>query len=134
MAEENANGEGLGDSLEEESASHPGGTTHWLDEYTYINDLEALIPQVAEDTIISRTFLDGENVKGILFGFAAGQELSEHTASRPAILHFLSGEAELSLGPDTSVAKPGTWVHMPAHLSHSIVARTPVVMILLLVR
>jgi quercetin dioxygenase-like cupin family protein len=132
MAEEDVKDDGLGDGLVEESASHPGGATHWP--YTLIDDLEALIPQVAEDTIISRTFLDGEDVKGILFGFAAGQELSEHTASRPAILHFLSGEAELTLGSDTSVAKPGTWVHMPANLSHSIVARTPVVMVLLLVR
>jgi quercetin dioxygenase-like cupin family protein len=134
MVEENGKDDGLGDSLEEESASHPEGAAHLPEEYTYIDDLEALIPQVADDTIISRTFLDGEDVKGILFGFAAGQELSEHTASRPAILHFLSGEAELSLGPDKSVAKPGTWVHMPANLAHSIVARTPVVMILLLVR
>ncbi len=134
MAEENVKDDGLGDGLAEKSAAHPGGATHWQGDYTHIDDLEALIPQVAEDTIISRTFLDGEDVKGILFGFAAGQELSEHTASRPAILHFLSGEADLTLGSDTSVAQPGTWVHMPANLSHSIVARTPVVMILLLVR
>ena len=105
-----------------------------LGDYTYIADLEGIMPQMADDTIISRTFLDEENVKGILFGFAPGQELSEHTAARPAILHFLSGEADLTLGPDTSVAKAGTWVHMPAHLPHSIRARTPVVMILMLVR
>jgi quercetin dioxygenase-like cupin family protein len=123
-----ANGEELVDSMTEENASQLAG------EYAYIDDIAALLPTVAEDTIISRTFLDDENTKGILFGFAAGQELSEHTAARPAILHFLSGEAELTLGSDSSIAKPGTWVHMPAHLSHSIMARTPVVMILLLVR
>lgn len=101
---------------------------------TYIEDLQALVSQVPENTIVSRTFLDGENTKGILFGFASGQELSEHTASRPAILHFLSGEAEVTLGDDRSVAGPGTWVYMPAHLPHSILARTQVVMLLLLVR
>ena len=105
-----------------------------LGEYTYIEDLLGIVPQIADDTIISRTFLDEENVKGILFGFAAGQELSEHTASRPAILHFLTGEADLSLGSERSVAKAGTWVHMPANLPHSILARTPVVMVLLMVR
>jgi len=105
-----------------------------LGDYTYFDDVQALLPEIADDSIISRTYLDDENVKGILFGFAAGQELSEHTASRPAILHFLSGEAELTLGPDTMAAKPGTWVHMPANLPHSIAARTPVVMILLMVR
>lgn len=106
----------------------------YLGEYTYIEDLLGIVPQIADDTIISRTFLDEENVKGILFGFAAGQELSEHTASRPAILHFLTGEADLSLGSERSVAKPGTWVHMPANLPHSVLARTPVVMVLLMVR
>ena len=105
-----------------------------LGDYTYFDDVQALLPEIADDSIISRTYLDDRNVKGILFGFAAGQELSEHTASRPAILHFLSGEADLTLGSDTMAAKPGTWVHMPAHLPHSIVARTPVVMILLMVR
>ena len=105
-----------------------------LGDYTYFDDVQALLPEIADDSIISRTYLDDKNVKGILFGFAAGQELSEHTASRPAILHFLSGEADLTLGSDTMAAKPGTWVHMPAHLPHSIVARTPVVMILLMVR
>jgi quercetin dioxygenase-like cupin family protein len=102
--------------------------------YTAVADLLALIPEIPEDTIISRTFLDDKNVKGILFGFAAGQELSEHTASRPAILQILSGEAEMTLGSDKSEARPGTWVHMPAHLPHSIRARTPVIMTLLLVR
>ena len=105
-----------------------------IGDYTYVSDLEGIMPQIAEDSIISRTFLDEENVKGILFGFAAGQELSEHTASRPAILHFLSGEAELTLGNDESLAKTGTWVHMPAHLPHSILAKTPVIMLLLMVR
>ena len=104
------------------------------EDYTYIRDLQGIMPEIADDTIISRTFLDNENVKGILFGFAAGQELSEHTAARPAILHFLSGEAEVTLGPDTSIAQSGTWVHMPPNLPHSIVARTPLVMVLLLVR
>jgi quercetin dioxygenase-like cupin family protein len=103
-------------------------------DYTYIGDLLGIMPQIADDSIISRTFLDEENVKGILFGFAAGQELSEHTASRPAILHFLSGEADLTLGSERSEAKAGTWVHMPANLPHSILAKTPVVMVLLMVR
>jgi quercetin dioxygenase-like cupin family protein len=70
----------------------------------------------------------------VLFGFAQGEELSEHTASMPAILHFLKGEAQLTLGSDQQQATPGTWVHMPAGLRHSIHARTPVVMLLLLLK
>lgn len=106
--------------------------TETISPYMLIDDLVGLIPEITEDTIVSRSFYQDGQVKAILFGFAPGQELSEHTASRPAILHFLKGEAELTLGKDPSIAGPGTWAHMEAHLPHSIVARTEVVMLLLM--
>ncbi len=71
-----------------------------------------------------------ERLKAVVFGFAQGEELSELTASMPAVLHFLQGEAKLTLGDDAVEAKAGTWVHMPTGLRHSIQARTPVVMLL----
>ena len=55
-------------------------------------------------------------------------------ASMPAVLHFLQGEAKLTLGDDTLEARPGTWVHMAKGLRHSIRAKKPVVMLLLLVK
>jgi quercetin dioxygenase-like cupin family protein len=70
----------------------------------------------------------------VLFGFAQGEELSEHTASMPAVLHFIEGEARLTLGNDTLEAKAGSWVHMPNGLRHSTQAKTPVVMLLLLLK
>jgi len=100
--------------------------------YTLIDDLLQLVPEITADTIVSRTIYGDSDLKGTLFGFAAGQELSEHTASRPAVLHFLAGEAQLTLAEDELDARPGTWVHMPAHLPHSIMARTEVVMLLFL--
>jgi quercetin dioxygenase-like cupin family protein len=96
----------------------------------YIADLSALTPDVPADSILSRTFYNEEGLKGILFSFAAGQELSEHTSAHRAILHFLSGTADLTLGTEARTAGPGTWVHMPARLPHSVVAKTPVVMLL----
>jgi quercetin dioxygenase-like cupin family protein len=69
-----------------------------------------------------------------LFGFGAGQELSQHTASMPAIMHFLRGEADVGLGADTVAAAAGTWIHMPAELPHSVHAKTPVVMLLTLLK
>ena len=59
---------------------------------------------------------------------------ADHTASMPAVLHFLQGEAKLTLGDDTLEARPGTWVHMAKGLRHSIQAKTPVVMLLLLLK
>ena len=100
--------------------------------YFYIEDLTRQLPEIPPDSIVSRTFYSDGQVKMILFGFAAGQELSEHTASKPAVLHFLQGEARLSLGKDTLNAGPGTWAHMPPHMPHSILAHTPVTMLLIL--
>jgi quercetin dioxygenase-like cupin family protein len=103
-------------------------------DYTYVPDISDLVTEVPDDSIVSRTFYTDDRVKAILFGFAAGQELSEHTASQPAVLHFLQGEADLTLGDDEMEAQPGTWVHMPPNLAHSVVAKTPVVMLLLLMQ
>ncbi|KPK06256.1 MAG: cupin [Anaerolineae bacterium SG8_19] len=91
-----------------------------------------LLSEISPNTIISRTIYSDDQLKSVLFGFAEGQELSEHTAAKPAILHFLAGEAQLTLGENMYDARPGTWVHMPAHLPHSVLAQTPVVMLLLL--
>ncbi len=84
--------------------------------------------------ILSRTLFSDDRLKAVAFGFAQGKELSEHTASTPAVSHFLPGEAKLSLGDDTVEARPGTWVHMPKGLRHGIQAQTPVVMLLLLLK
>jgi len=100
--------------------------------YTYFADLQQQIPEIPADSIVSRTIHSDDDVKVVLFGFATGQELSEHTAATPAMLYFVQGEADLTLGADTLKAQAGTWTHMPPHLPHSIVAKTPVVMLLLL--
>lgn len=101
--------------------------------YTHIVDLAAEV-EPPEDGILTRTLLNDEHVKAVIFGFGGAEELSEHTASMPAVLHFLQGDATLTLGGDTIEAKPGTWVHMPANLPHSVRTKTPTVMLLLLLK
>jgi quercetin dioxygenase-like cupin family protein len=102
--------------------------------YTYIGNLVEMILDIPVDGIISRTVHNDDRINVTVFGFAAGQELTEHTASKPAVLHFLQGQARLTLGADTLDAKAGTWVHMPAHLPHSVHAQTPTIMLLLLLK
>ena len=101
--------------------------------YTHIRDLakEAHPP---EKGILSRTLHNDDKMKVVIFSFAEGEELSEHTASMPAVLHFLQGEAKLTLGADVVEASLNTWVHMPMGQRHSIQAKTPVVMLLLLLK
>jgi len=104
-----------------------------MSDYTLFLDL-ARETKPPDKGILSRTLFNDDRLKVVLFGFGQGEELSEHTASMPAILHFLQGEAKLTLGDDTLETRPGTWVHMPTGLRHSIQARTPVVMLLLLMK
>lgn len=101
--------------------------------YHVVPDLAADI-RPPEKGILSRTLLGDERLKAVLFGFAQGEELSEHTASMPAVLHILEGEARITLGDDAVDARPGTWIHMAQGLRHSIQAKTPLVMLLLLLK
>ena len=82
--------------------------------------------------ILSRTLHADETAKVILFGFAAGEELSEHTASRPATIHVLAGELELAIDGEVVAGAPGTWLHMAAGVPHALRARVPSVMLLTL--
>jgi quercetin dioxygenase-like cupin family protein len=101
--------------------------------YTHILDL-AKEAEPPADGILSRTIYQDDQIKAVVFGFGQGQELSEHTASKPAMLFFVKGEATVGLGDDTKEAAAGTWVHMPSGLKHSIKAKTPVVMLLVLLK
>jgi quercetin dioxygenase-like cupin family protein len=103
-------------------------------DYTFFQNLLKEMPEMLTDSIISRTIYSDDQIKVVLFGFAVGQELSEHTASMPALLYFVSGEAGLSLGEDQMTAEAGSWVRMPANLSHSIHAKTQTTMLLILLR
>ncbi len=100
---------------------------------TIIHALATTLEIPAESTI-SRTLYQDEHLKAVLFGFAAGQELSEHTAAVAAVLHIVQGEAHLTLGDTAVTAHSNTWIHMPPRLPHSIRALTPVVMLLLLLK
>jgi quercetin dioxygenase-like cupin family protein len=89
---------------------------------------------IPDNGILSRTLQNDDRSKVIVFGFAAGQELSAHTAPMPAVLYFVQGEARLKLGDEHHEARAGTLIHMPAQLEHGIQAKSPVVMLLILLK
>lgn len=100
--------------------------------HTYsVSDLNGM-GEAPDSGILSRTLHSDASARVILFGFAAGEELSEHTASRPATIHVISGELELTLAGDDVPGPPGTWLHMAAGVPHSLRARVPSVMLLTL--
>ena len=101
-------------------------------EYVLIEDLKSLVEPAGNESIVSRTFVRANGHKAIAFGFDVGQELSEHTASVPAILQIVEGDATVTLGDDSFELGAGAWAYMPPLLKHSIWAKTPVKMLLLM--
>ena len=104
------------------------------DSYRIHTNLNALSSDLPPDSILSRTLHENDRMKVILFEFAEGQALSEHSVSQQAALQFLHGQAQLTLGDDTHNVTAGTWVYMPPRLTHSILAQKPCMMVLTLLK
>jgi quercetin dioxygenase-like cupin family protein len=99
--------------------------------YTFFADLATEAP-IPDRGILSQTLSNEGDIEFLLFAFAAGEQLSEHTSARPAIIHILAGEGELTIGGDAHPARPGTWLRMAPEVKHSLIARTPMQMALYL--
>lgn len=99
--------------------------------YGLVRDMRAEV-DVPKDGILSRTIHTEGSLTLTLFGFDAGQELTEHTSSRPAIIEILDGEAEIVLDGDPHQLGAGAWVAMPAGMRHAIRATAPMRMALTL--
>lgn len=99
--------------------------------YSFYPDLaaEASMPSRG---IHSQTLSDADGVELVLFALAAGERLSEHTAARPAIIHVLSGEGELTVAGDDHAVGSGSWMRMATRTPHALVARTDLVFALYL--
>jgi quercetin dioxygenase-like cupin family protein len=98
-----------------------------------IVDLRAPV-EVPADGIVSRAIHSDDDVRAVLFSFAAGQQLSDHTAPVPAILEVVDGECDITLGDDSVAGRAGTWIHLPANMPHSVVARRPLTLLLHLLK
>ena len=88
----------------------------------------------AANGIVSRTLLNTAHSRVVLFGFAEGQELSEHTSTQHALIQILSGECEFSLDGNVQTLKAGAFLHMSPNLRHAVQARKPFSMLLTLVK
>ena len=99
-----------------------------MNEQPVIDSGAAKILSLADETkfapngIVSRTILRTANSRVVLFGFSAGQELTEHTSTQHAVIQILSGECEFSLAGKPGVVKAGDLIYMPPNLPHAVKA------------
>jgi len=107
-----------------------------MNEKPIVDSSAEKILSLAEETrfapngIVSRTLLRTANSRIVLFGFAEGQELTEHTSTQHAVIQILSGECEFSLAGDLHTLKAGDLLYMPPNLPHSVRAITQFSMLL----
>ena len=87
-----------------------------------------------ENGIVSRTVLRTTNSRTVLFGFAEGQELTEHTSTQHALVEILTGECEFSLAGKVHELKAGNFIYMPPNLPHAVRAKTQFSMLLTLTK
>jgi len=86
----------------------------------------------APNGIVSRTLLRTAHARVVLFGFAEGQELSEHTSTQHALIEILSGECEFFLAGKPHLLKAGDLLYLPPNLAHSVQATKQFSMLLTL--
>src|SRR5438067_13458215 len=86
----------------------------------------------APNGIVSRTLLRTPNSRTVLFGFAEGQELTEHTSTQHALIQILSGECEFLLGGKSHALKQNDFLYIPPHLPHAVKATRQFSMLLTL--
>ena len=86
----------------------------------------------AANGIVSRTLLRTANSRVVLFGFAEGQELTEHTSPQHAVVQILSGECEFFMAGKPHALKSGDLIYQPPHLPHAVTATKQFSMLLTL--
>jgi len=90
--------------------------------------------QFAPNGIVSRTLMRAPNGRVVLFGFAEGQELTEHTSTQQALIQILSGECEFFLSGRLHNLKAGDLLFMPPNLPHAVKATKQFSMLLTLMK
>lgn len=89
--------------------------------------------QFAEDAIISRTLLSLPNGRVVLFTMSEGQEMTEHTSSKHALVQLISGSCEFSVPGKAHNLEPNDLFYMPPGTPHALKAITPVSFLLTLI-
>jgi len=87
-----------------------------------------------DGSIVSKEIIKKETGTVTLFAFDKGQGLSEHTAPFDAMVYVMDGLAEVFISKNPFMVKEGEMIIMPANEPHSLQAKEPFKMLLVLVK
>ena len=88
---------------------------------------------ISPGAVVSRVIHRDANLNVTVFGFDAGEGLSEHTAAHAAVVQVLVGRLRFTADGQEIDIGPGFWLHMSPGTPHSITAGEPTVMMLTLI-
>lgn len=98
-----------------------------------VSGLSSLVA-IAPEAIVSRVLAKTSGGSVTLFAFAAGQELSEHTAPFDALVQVVDGDLEVTVGGEPVRLGPNEVVLMPADVPHAVRAEVDSRMVLVMLR
>lgn len=98
--------------------------------YKYIESIAKELAEIPAESIVSRTLIAEPALRVVLFGFAPGQELTEHKTPMAATIQIVAGEGRLVLGEESIDVVAGDLIYMAPNLPHSVLAHSALTMIL----
>lgn len=88
---------------------------------------------IPRDGTTSRKVYEDERLRLVVFGFDAGQELTEHTSSAEVVVQVVSGRVTVTVDEGAHVLVPSSWLVLEPRQPHSLRADEPSVVLLTLV-
>jgi len=89
---------------------------------------------VQSGAVVSKVIHRDDALDVTVFAFDRGEGLTEHAASRTAVVQVLAGRLAFTVDGEEVDAVPGSWIHMDVGAPHSLVALEPTTMLLTMVR
>ena len=68
---------------------------------------------IQSGAVVSKVIHRDEGLNVTVFGFDAGQELTEHRAAGEAVVQVITGRLRFTADGEGLDAGPGFWLHMP---------------------
>lgn len=98
---------------------------------TAIEDVATQV-EIQPGAVVSKVIHRNDGLNVTVFGFDAGQELTEHKAARAAVVQVITGRLRFTVDGQELDAGPGFWLHMAPDAPHALVAVEPTIMLLTL--
>jgi quercetin dioxygenase-like cupin family protein len=107
------------------------GLHHWAMAHTLI-ERPADEVAVQPGAVVSKVVHRGDGLNVTVFAFDTGEQLSEHSAARAALVQVQSGRLRFVVDGEELDLTDGSWLYMAPGAPHSLVATEPTVMLLTL--